>query len=46
MLPQFQRQEEDNFEAAEWCEQRLLELFRQSSEMQRGMSAQIEALKA
>jgi len=46
MLPQLQRHEEDNLEAAERREQRLLELLRQSTEMQRGMSAQIEALKA
>jgi len=46
MLPQFQRHEEDNLEAAERREQRLMELLRQSNEMQRGMSAQIEALKA
>jgi len=46
MLPQFQRHEEDNVEAAERREQRLLELLRQSNEMQSGMSAQIEALKA
>jgi len=46
MLPIFQRHEEDNLEAAEWWEQRLMELLRQSNEMQRGMIAQIEALKA
>jgi len=46
MLPQFQRHEEDNLEAAERREQRLMELLRQSNEMQRGISAQIEALKA
>jgi len=46
MLPQFQRHEEDNLEAAERREQRLMELLRQSNEMHRGMSAQIEALKA
>jgi len=45
MLPQFQRHEEDNLEAAERREQRLMEVLRQSNEMQRGMSAQIEALK-
>jgi len=45
MLPQFQRHEEDNLEAAERREQRLLELLRQSNEIQSGMSAQIEALK-
>jgi len=38
MLRQFQRH-------AERREQRLMELLRQSNEMQRGMSAQIEALK-
>jgi len=46
MLPQFQRHEEDNLEAAERRKQRMMELLRQSNEMQRGMSAQIEALKA
>jgi len=46
MLPQLQRHEEDNLKAAERREQRLMELLRQSTEMQRGMSAQIEALKA
>jgi len=46
MLPQYQTHEEDNFEAAERREQRLIELLRKISEMQRGMSAQIEALKA
>jgi len=46
MLPQFQRHEEDNLEVAERREQRLLELLRQSNEMQPGMSAQIEALNA
>jgi len=46
MLPQFQRHEEVNLEAAERREQRLMELLRQSNEMQRGISAQIEALKA
>jgi len=46
MLPQFQRHEEDNLEAVERREQRLMELLRQSNEMQRGMSAQIEALKS
>jgi len=46
MLPQFQRHEKDNLKAAERREQRLMELLRQSNEMQRGMSAQIEALKA
>jgi len=46
MLPQFQRHEEDNLEAAERREHRLMELLSQSNEMQRGMSAQIEALKA
>jgi len=46
MLPQFQRHEEDNLEAAERREQRLMELLRQSNEKQRGISAQIEALKA
>jgi len=45
MLPQFQRHEEDNLGAAEGREQRMMELLRQSNEMQRGMSAQIEALK-
>jgi len=35
-LPQFQRHEEDNLEAAERREQRLMELLRQSNEMQRG----------
>jgi len=45
MLPQFQRHEEDNLEAAERREQRLMELLRQSNDMQRGVSAQIEALK-
>jgi len=39
MLPQFQKHEEDNLEAAERREQRLMELLRQSNEMQRGMSA-------
>jgi len=34
-----------NLEAAERREQRLMELLRQSNEMQRGMKAQIEALK-
>jgi len=43
MLSQFQRNEEDNFEAAE---RQLSELLRKSNEMQRGMSTQIEALKA
>jgi len=42
MLPQFQRHEEYNLEAAEWREQRLMELLRQSNEMQRGMSADIK----
>jgi len=46
MLPQFQRHEEDNLDAAERRKQKLLELLRQSNEMQSGMSAQIEALKA
>jgi len=45
MLPHFQRHEEDNLEAAERRVQGLMELLRQSNEMQRGMSAQIEALK-
>jgi len=45
MLPQFQRHEEDNLEAAEGREQRLMKLLRQSNEMQRGMSAQIKALR-
>jgi len=40
MLPQFQRHEEDNLEGAERREQRLMELLRQSKEMERGMSAQ------
>jgi len=40
MLPQFQRHKEDNLEAAR------RQLLRQSNEMQRGMSAQVEALKA
>jgi len=35
-LPQFQTHEEDNLEAAERREQRLMELLRQSNEMQRG----------
>jgi len=43
MLSQFQRNEEDNFEAAE---RQLSELLRKSNEMQRGMCTQIEALKA
>jgi len=46
MLPQFQMHEEDNLEAAEQREQRLTELLRQRNEMQRGLNAQIEALKA
>jgi len=46
LLPHLQRHEENNLEAAERREQRLMELLRQSNEMQRGMSAQIEALKA
>jgi len=46
ILSQFQRHAEDNLEAAKRREQRLVELLRQSNEMQRGMSAQIEALKA
>jgi len=45
MLPQFQRHEEDNLEATERREQRLMELLRQSNKMQRGMSDQIQALK-
>jgi len=46
IIPQFQRHEEDKLEAAERREKRLMELLGQSNEMQRGMSAQIEALKA
>jgi len=46
MLPRFQRHEEDNLEAGQRREQRLMELLRQSNEMQRGMSAQIASLKA
>jgi len=46
MLPQFQRHEEDNLEAAKRREERLKELLRQSNEMQRGMRAQIKTLKA
>jgi len=46
MLPQYQRHVKDNLEAAERREQRLMHLLRQSNEMQRGMSAQIKALKA
>jgi len=46
MFPQFQRHDEDNLEAAERREQRLMELLVQSNEKQRGISVQIEALKA
>jgi len=45
MLPRFQRHE-GNLEAAEWREQSLMELLRQCNEMQHGLNAQIEALKA
>jgi len=46
LLPRFQRHEKDYLEAAERREQRLMELLRQSNEMQSGVSAQIKALKA
>jgi len=39
MLPHYQRHPEDNLEAAERREQRLMELLRQSNEMQKGMGA-------
>jgi len=45
MHPQFHRHEEDNLEADERRKQRLMELLK-CNEMQRGMSAQMEALKA
>jgi len=45
-IPQYQRHEEDNLEAVERREQRLMDPLRQSNEMQRSMISQIEALKA